>query len=105
MGLAVQLYEATRHYPVEERYGLVVQTRRAAVSVAANIAEGHARPRGAYVNHLSIALGSLAELETLVILGYRLGYLTSAQLKECVNSLKATGRCCQALHNSLRPNP
>src|SRR5690242_3428082 len=66
MELLKQSYAIARCLPAEERFGMASQLRRAAVSVPANIAEGHSRVhRGDYVHHLSIARGSLAEVETL----------------------------------------
>jgi len=57
--LVEQLYRLTRQFPVDERYGLVSQLRRAAISVASNIAEGHTRSRADYQRFLTIAAGSL----------------------------------------------
>ena len=76
MRLALATYHVTQKLPREERYGLTSQVRRAAVSVAANIAEGHGRShRGDYLHHLSIARGSVRELEThlYLIRGLRYG--------------------------------
>jgi four helix bundle protein len=65
MKLAEVCYEATAAFPARETYGLASQIRRVAVSVASNIAEGHSRRTlQAYLNHLSIALGSQSDLET-----------------------------------------
>jgi four helix bundle protein len=65
MDLVVQCYEATRAFPASEQYGLTGQVQRAAVSVPANIAEGQAREhKKEFLHHLSIAHGSVAELET-----------------------------------------
>ncbi|MFY7853311.1 MAG: four helix bundle protein, partial [Brevundimonas sp.] len=65
MDLAVATYELTREFPREEQFGLTSQARRAATSIAANIAEGYGRAtRPAYVSFLRIAQGSLKELET-----------------------------------------
>jgi four helix bundle protein len=74
--LVVSCYRITHSFPRQEEYGLSAQLRRAAVSVPSNIAEGHARAStGDYLRHLSIAHGSLAELETHLEIARRLGYL------------------------------
>lgn len=73
--LVIAIYELTRLYPKEEVYGLVSQTRRAAVSVPSNIAEG--RRRGSepqYLHFLEIALGSTAELETQLLIAKKLTF-------------------------------
>jgi four helix bundle protein len=69
------VYQATRGFPPEERYGLTSQVRRAAVSVSSNIAEGHARQRNEFANFLSIARGSLAETESQLLFAVEIGYL------------------------------
>lgn len=74
--LAVQIYNATRNFPEEEKYGLIAQIRRCAVSVPSNIAEGYARNTTKdYVRYLRIAIGSLCELQTQVLISARLNYL------------------------------
>ncbi len=75
--LALAIYEATGEFPTEERFGLVAQVRRAAVSVAANIAEGSKRQSNRDYGHfLNLAQGSVAEVEELVMLSRDLGLLT-----------------------------
>jgi len=77
--LVVELYPLTRTFPAEERFGLVTQMRRAAVSVPTNIAEGSKRQgKGDFAHFLNIAEGSLAETEYLVMLAADLGYLSDA---------------------------
>ena len=75
MDLVVEVYEFTSTLPKEERYGLCAKLQRAAVSIPSNIAEGNSRRRrGAYINHSSIAIGSQAEVETLLQLCTRLHF-------------------------------
>jgi four helix bundle protein len=74
--LLLKVYEGTRCLPSDERYGITSQIRRAAVSVAANIAEGSRRQsRLDYARFLNLAQGSLAELECLALAGRDLGFL------------------------------
>lgn len=81
MDLAFDLYGTTRNFPKEEVYGLTSQIRRSAVSVASNIAEGAARSsRKEFTQFLYIALGSIAELETQLLLAKRLGYPESDEM-------------------------
>jgi four helix bundle protein len=76
MNLVVSIYSLTRSFPKEEMYGLTSQIRRAVVSVPANISEGAARKyTKEYLNFLRISLGSLSELETLVLIAWQLNYL------------------------------
>lgn len=72
----VQVYEVTKNFPKDELYGLTNQIRRAVVSIPSNIAEGAGRnSRKEFVQFLHIALGSLAEVETQLVIAERLGYL------------------------------
>src|SRR5690349_3758880 len=74
--LVAQVYSLTKRFPKEETYGLASQLQRAAVSIPANIAEGNAREHlREYSHHVSIARGSLAEVETHLEIAIRLGYL------------------------------
>jgi four helix bundle protein len=74
--LTLEIYKITAGFPKDEQYGLSAQMRRAAVSVVSNIAEGYTRKGiGEYINFLSIAYASLAELETQVLLSEDLSYL------------------------------
>ena len=76
MDLVDDIYGLSRHFPPEEPYGLTNQMRRPAVSVPSNIAEGAARGgKREFMQFLSIALGSLSELETQVLIAQRQGYL------------------------------
>lgn len=81
MDLAESVYHLTLRYPKSEIYGLSSQLQRAAVSIPSNIAEGHARDSTKeFLRFLSVAQGSLAELETQLILSGRLNYFNQSQL-------------------------
>ncbi len=80
MELVTAVYSATSAFPTQDKFGLSNQLQRAAVSVPANIAEGFARNGTKELLHfLSISAGSLSELDTLIELAARLGYLNNAQ--------------------------
>jgi four helix bundle protein len=73
MQITEDIYKLTTGFPADERYGLTSQLRRAAASVPANVAEGHARSSTKdFLRHLSIAIGSLAEVTTFLELAERL---------------------------------
>ena len=72
MTLVERVYELTKTFPRDEQYGLTAQLKRAAVSIPSNIAEGHARRTGHFLNHLNVAIGSEAELQTQLELSHRL---------------------------------
>jgi four helix bundle protein len=102
MELAQRCYEITAEFPKREVYGLASQLRRAAVSVASNIAEGHSRrTRQAYLNHLSIALGSQSEVETQIDLSCRLGFISKEQAEGTLLLAGQVGRMLHALVASL----
>ena len=86
MDLVPMTYQLLRKLPREETYALADQIRRAVVSVPANIAEGQARKHHKeFQQHLSIARGSLAEVDTLLLAGQRLGYWKESELSEAMN--------------------
>ncbi len=89
MSFVEQIYKATKIFPAEEMYGLTSQLRRAAVSFPSNIAEGAARSSiREYIHFLYVALGSLSEIETQVMIAGKLGYISAAGLLEEVKSLR-----------------
>jgi four helix bundle protein len=99
--LSTTVYEMTRLLPEDERYGLKSQLRRAAVSVASNIAEGNARDtRRDFMKFLAIARGSLAELETQFIIAAELRLLS--ELKTVMDDIQEVRRLLQGLIRSLR---
>jgi len=103
MDLVVRAYTLSQDLPAHERFGLVAQIRRAAVSVPANVAEGHGRlHRGDYIHHLSIASGSLCELQTLALASARLGYVADRVVGDFVECTNDLGRMLSALIRRLR---
>jgi four helix bundle protein len=102
MALAKQIYEITAAFPINERFGLVNQMRRAAVSVPSNIAEGHARSSTAdFQRFIKIAMGSVAELETQTLLSQDLGFLSIDQQQQLMQLLDQIGKMLRGLHRSL----
>ncbi|MEY2739503.1 MAG: hypothetical protein RL259_1412 [Bacteroidota bacterium] len=78
MLLAEQIYGLTKDFPLDEKFGLVAQMKRSAVSVPSNIAEGAVRKgKKEFIQFLYIAMGSLSELETQLYLSYRLQFMDS----------------------------
>ena len=89
MGLVKEIYSLTTDFPREEIYGLVSQIRRAAVSIPSNIAEGAARgSHKDFIRFLYIALGSLAELETQLLLSAELGYMNNNEISGCIDDIR-----------------
>jgi four helix bundle protein len=101
--LVADAYRLSDRFPRSEEFALRLQLRRAAVSVPANIAEGHGRTGiGEYLHHLSIAHGSIAELETLLTVAVRLGYLDGAVVDAIHSQSEEVGRLIRALMRRLR---
>ena len=83
MDLVEKIYELSKRFPRDEVYGLTSQVRRAAVSVPSNIAEGAAgRSSVQFRNYLSVAIGSLNELDTQLEIARRVGYVDAAAVTE-----------------------
>jgi len=102
MDLVERCYRVTMPFPASEMYGLTSQMRRAAISIPSNVAEGHCRKKtGAYLNHVSIALGSHAELETCAEASRRLGFLKETEFKSLMELCDPVGRMLNGLHRSL----
>lgn len=97
------VYRRSADWPSDERFGLTGQVRRAAVSVAANIAEGAGRKgTGEFIHFLGIARGSLAEAETHLLIATRLGYLDADQLSMLLADVERIGRMLSALTARLK---
>jgi len=104
MDLAVAVYRKTELFPKHELYGLAQQMRRAAVSVASNIAEGKGRRHDKeFRQFLFHARGSLLELETQLTIATRLEYVTAEQAHEVQVLATTVGRSLTGLLNSLAP--
>lgn len=96
------VYAVVRRLPKEERYDLGSQIRRAVVSIPANIAEGQGRRHAReFIQHLAIAKGSLAELETLLIVAERLEYASREEMTPLEAQLSRVGKLLNALLNRL----
>ena len=102
MDLVAKIYKVTVTFPSEERFGLSSQIRRAAVSIPSNIAEGHGRKStGAYINHLSIAHGSLMELETQIQIALRLDFIVATDGSTLLEQTDEIGKMLNGLKKSL----
>ena len=102
MDLVEEVYTASRDFPREEIYALTSQIRRAAVSIPSNIAEGQGRRTTAdFLRHLSIAYGSLCELETQILTAQRLRYLVQEKVENILRRAGEVGRILNGLMASL----
>jgi four helix bundle protein len=100
--LVRRVYELTAAFPTDERFGLVSQMRRAAVSIPSNIAEGQARrTTGEFIQSLSHAEGSVAELDTQLIIAIDLGYCTRAGAEDIFDLVMELRRMLNALRRRL----
>jgi four helix bundle protein len=98
--LAVRLYEQLREW---REFGLCNQMRRAAVSIASNIAEGAERGGTDFIRYLTIARGSAAELRTQCYLASKIGLLTTDQMNPLVDELKQISKMLTGLARSVKP--
>lgn len=100
--LALQIYADTRTFPADERYGLVSQLRRAVVSVVSALAEGAGRATpGEFRNLVSVAAGSIREVECQLRLSHDLGYMTAPLAAERRHTCTRISRMLSRLHQSL----
>jgi carbamoyl-phosphate synthase large subunit len=102
MNLAKLVYRLTMRFPPDERYGLTSQMRRAAVSIPSNIAEGQARQgTREFLQFLSHAEGSLAELETQLMLSVELGFAQQPEVEPCLKEIDELQKMLVALKRKL----
>ncbi|PMC25381.1 four helix bundle protein [Hoylesella buccalis] len=98
MNLTRRVYELTASYPQEERFGLVSQMRRCAVSIPSNISEGYGREtNNEHIRFLYISLGSCNELETQLILSQDLAFVTTNACQELVNLVDEVSKMLKSL--------
>ena len=104
MHLARMVYAIAPRLPRQETYVLSDQLRRAALSIPANIAEGQGRRTdGAFARHIDIALGSIAELETLLQLAHDLGFFTQAEVAPIQTQVTRVRQMLYGLYRKLKP--
>jgi four helix bundle protein len=102
-GLVEHIHRDTAPFPREELYGLTCQMRRAAISIPSNIAEGQRRhTTKEFLRFLSTANGSLAELETQLLVSERLTYIKSTKTRELLDSANEIGRLLNGLSRALQ---
>ena len=99
---SVQVYMITDEFPQAEQYGLTGQMRRCAVSIASNIAEGHSRSSKDFARFLSIARGSVSELETQLEIACRIGLLPAGSHTDVLEELGIIGRQLNTLIGRIR---
>jgi four helix bundle protein len=105
MSLVVECYQITKTFPKTEIYGLISQLQRAAISIPANIAEGRERQhKKEFIQHVSIAYASLAELETHIQIAERLNYLDTDKVNRILSKTAELGRMLNGLRKSLSKN-
>jgi four helix bundle protein len=103
MALTKEIYRVTKRFPDDERFGLVSQLRRAAVSIPSNIAEGQARSsQREFLRFLSNARGSLAEVETQLLLSLELGYVPESEMRNLTRITAEVGRLLNGLYSAIQ---
>lgn len=102
MSLAKEIYKITAGFPSEEKFGLISQMRRAAVSIPSNFAEGQARnTSGEFAQFISYAEGSLAELDTQLTLAVELDFLSAEKAGFCLDSIAELRRMANSLRRAI----
>ncbi|MBS4014963.1 MAG: four helix bundle protein [Candidatus Latescibacteria bacterium] len=106
ISLTKEIYRLTAKFPNREIYGLTSQLRRASVSIPSNIAEGHIRKTTTEFKYfLYIALGSLAELETQIIISYQLQMVSENDRQNLINRIEILGKQIRSLITKLKTKP
>jgi len=101
--LVTEIYRLSRIFPKEEFFGLTSQIRRAAVSIPSNIAEGRGKSsKGEFQHFLHHSRGSLAEVETQIIIAQNLGYLSKEETEQAIEMISEVGRLLHGLITSIK---
>ena len=104
--LAALVYEATKSFPTEERFGITSQMRRSSVSTSSNIAEGSARNSSkAFVNCLEISLGESFELETQLIIAFKIGIIEEEKYGLLSREIAELQKMVIGFKNTIEANP
>ena len=100
--LAIKIHKLTENFPRSELFGITSQMRRAAISIPANIAEGSARGyRKEYLHFVSIAFGSVTELETHALIAEKLNFIKGEQLQDVQKLIEEIAKMVNALSKAL----
>jgi four helix bundle protein len=101
--LTTHVYQLTTSYPKSEQFGLVSQIRRSVISIPSNIAEGCGREHYKELQHfLSIAKGSLYELETQLYISKDLSFVTNEQFVLCLNKIETLGKLLNGFRRYIK---
>ena len=100
--LVLKIYQVTKVFPREERFGLISQIRRSSISVCANIAEGHRKSTKDFIRYLEIARGSLDETRYHLILSRDLSYFSNDQFKSLDELVEEISKMISTLTQRLR---
>ena len=104
--LAIKVYELTKSFPAEERFGITSQMRRSSVSIPSNIAEGTARISSkAFSNCLDISLGESFELETQAIIANRVGIISEEQFSQFNDEVSEVQKMIIGFKTTIEANP
>lgn len=104
--LAIKVYELTKSFPAEERFGITSQMRRSSVSIPSNIAEGTARNSSkAFSNCLDISLGESFELETQAIIANRVGIISEEQFSQFNDEVSEVQKMIIGFKTTIEANP
>ncbi len=102
--LTIQIYTLTKRFPKDELYGLTAQLRRAVVSIPSNIAEGQSRGcLNEYIQFLKIAYASAAELETQLLIAYKISYMSFSDYEKLLSLLFEVMKMLNSLLFKLKP--